>query len=321
MEEIALVLSSLAGACTAVAMDKIPRRRQKQAITINPAIEGQLHSLKIEKEILSKTITRLYNDGTVVSAVQRDRLLSRYQHQLGAISAKMEKLEAAVRYPDLGPVGDSLITLMDEKLSKLDQRLYEISSKMTTANTVQPVAQITQPQKILQPHPPTLKQQEQPKQVSQEKPKIGPKAEAIDEGTQIQKEKAPDPMPPIEISLPQRHVSVELSTLTKIPDRMPEFPAELIKPAQRHPDRPEIVAEPPRQTQMPQSIAPVEPAPLVPREEPTQGKPEHIEKKVHLPTPIKIPEEEKIEDDDNDLDKIKNEIMRALSKLEQAEVE
>lgn len=320
MEEIALVISSLAGACTAVAMDKIPKRKQKQAIIVNSAIEGQLHSLKIEKEILSKTIARLHNDGTVISAVQRDRLLSRYQHQLGVTSSKIEKLEVAVRYPDLGPVGDSLITLMDEKLSKLDQRLYEISSKMTTANIVQPATQIAQLQ-MVQPQPPTIKQHEQQKPVSQEKPRVEPKAEAIEEGVQIQKEKAPDPMPPIEISLPQRHVSVELSTLTKIPDRMPEFPTELIKTVQRHPDRPEAVAEPPRQTQIPQSIVPVEPTPLVPREERPQEKPEHIEKKVHLPTPIKILEEEKIEDDDNDLDKIKNEIMRALSKLEQAEVE
>ena len=32
----------------------------------------------------------------------------------------------------MGPVGDGLITLMDQKLSKLDDRLYELSSKMTS---------------------------------------------------------------------------------------------------------------------------------------------------------------------------------------------
>ena len=45
------------------------------------------------------------------------------------------------------------------------------------------------------------------------------------------------------------------------------------------------------------------------------------ERKIQLPTAIKIPEEEKLEDDDKDLDKIKSEIMKALSKLEQVEVE
>jgi len=36
---------------------------------------------------------------------------------------------------------------------------------------------------------------------------------------------------------------------------------------------------------------------------------------------VKIPEDEKLEDDDKDIDKIKSEIMKALSKLEQVEVE
>ena len=51
---------------------------------------------------------------------------------------KLEKLEEASKHPDLGPVGDGLITLMDQKLSKLDQRLYELSSKITSANVQVP---------------------------------------------------------------------------------------------------------------------------------------------------------------------------------------
>jgi hypothetical protein len=57
---------------------------------------------------------------------------------------------------------------------------------------------------------------------------------------------------------------------------------------------------------------------------PELPKPELVhepERKIQLPTAIKIPEEEKLEDDDKDLDKIKSEIMKALSKLEQVEVE
>ena len=59
MEQIALVVSSLAGACTAVALDKIPRRKQSKQFTVNSTIENQLHSLKIEREIITKTISRL----------------------------------------------------------------------------------------------------------------------------------------------------------------------------------------------------------------------------------------------------------------------
>ena len=62
----------------------------------------------------------------------------RYQHQLGTVITKIEKLETASKYPDLGPVGDSLISIMDNRLSQLDQRLHEISSKITVSTITQP---------------------------------------------------------------------------------------------------------------------------------------------------------------------------------------
>lgn len=310
MEEIALVLSSLAGACSAVALDKIPRHKyNKQAVTVNSAIENQLYSLRIEKEILTKTITRLQEESNL-SKVQRDKLLIRYQHQIGTIIAKMDKLETASRYPDLGPIGDSLITLMDDKLSKLDQKLHEISSKISL-RTIQPTvpAQSTQAVK-----------QEQPEQITQENPRI----EKVEIKTEIQKENVKS-MPLIEIPMPARHRSVELSTLTEIPNKMPEFPPEFIKSSQTL-ETTEVTAESVKEFLEPsQQIIPVEPIPPMPKEPVSIETPkliaEQVEKKVQLPAPIKIPEEEKIEDDDKDLDKIKSEIMKALSKLEQAEVE
>src|SRR5579885_171354 len=326
MEEIALAFSSLAGACTAVALDKIPRRRYKQTVTISSAVESQLHSLKIEREILTKTITRLHSEESNVSRIQRDKLLIRYQHQLGAISAKIEKLEMASKYADLGPIGDSLISLMDSKLSKMDQRLHEISSKITV-NATPSVVQTVQTAQIVQP---TVQQQvqqtkQETRQVVQEKPQIEktePKVEIKQERLEVPKEKIPEPLPPIDMHLPEKHVSVELSTLTTIPSKMPEFPVEFIKPTATI-ETPKSV-EPAPKIETPQLIVPVEPTPLVTKEPPVIQTPSpepSIEKKVQIPTPIKIPEEEKIEDDDKDLDKIKSEIMKALSKLEQVEVE
>ncbi|MDE1763438.1 MAG: hypothetical protein KGH88_04235 [Thaumarchaeota archaeon] len=315
MEEIALVFSSLAGACTAVALDKIPKRKYKQTVTVSSAVENQLHSLRIEKEILTKTITRLHNDDSSVSGVSRDKLLIRYQHQFGAISVKIEKLEVASRYPDLGPIGDSLITLMDSKLSKMDQRLHEISSKITI-NNVQPTVQIVSPQVQQQ----VQQAKQEPKQIVQERPQVEKEARIeIQKIAEIPKEKIPE-VPPVEMRLSEKHVSVELSTLTTIPNKMPEFPAEFIRPAS-------IIETPKVEpvVEAPKLIVPLEPAPLVPVEDvPVISAPKVepvVEKKIQLPTPMKIPDEEKIEDDDKDLDKIKSEIMRALSKLEQVEVE
>lgn len=323
MEEIALVFSSLAGACTAVALDKIPRRKYSKQATMNSAIENQLHSLRIEGEILTKTISRLHQEDSNITKVQRDKLLIRYQHQLGIIIAKTEKLETANKYPDLGPIGDSLITLMDNKLSKLDQRLHEISSKISVS-TIQSASQQTE----LVQSTEVVKQQEQPKQVVQERHRIEKteiKTEVQEDKIEVQKENIQTPMPPIEIPIPERRRSVELSTLTEIPSKMPEFPVEFIKPPQTQVETIRII-ESTKSPEPSQQIIPVEPSPLMPKEASVSieiPKPtvEQVEKKIQLPTPIKIPDEEKIENDDKDLDKIKSEIMKALSKLEQVEVE
>ena len=99
-------------------------------IGANEHIISQLHSLEVEKDILTKTISRLYDNDSDLNKIQRDRLLLRYQHQLGVIIAKIEKLEIVSKHPDLGPLGEGLITLMDQKLSHLDQRLYELTSRI-----------------------------------------------------------------------------------------------------------------------------------------------------------------------------------------------
>ena len=316
MEEIALVFSSLAGACTAVALDKVPKiKRNKQTPTVNSAIINQLHSLRMEKEILSKTITRLHQQESDVTRIQKDKLLLRYQHQLGTVITKIEKLEVASKYPDLGPVGDSLISLMDNKLSQLDQRLHEISSKITV-NT------ITQPKQAEKPTETIL---ESP-QVKKIEPKIEIQKEKIEvqEKKTVKSERTSEWSPPIEVPTYEKHRTVELSTLTEITSKIPQFPADLIRPVQVEPQIPQVITEPiiveePILVPHPNTHSITEEIlPEIPKPESVQ---QESERKIQLPTAIKIPEEEKMEDDDKDLDKIKSEIMKALSKLEQVEVE
>src|SRR5579883_1164945 len=303
MEEIVLAFSSIAGACTAVALDKIPKiKRSKHVPTINSAITSQLHSLRMEKEILSKTITRIHQQESDVNKIQKDKLLLRYQHQLGIIIAKIEKLEVASRYPDLGPVGDSLISLMDNKLSQLDQRLHEISSKITV-NTSQS-KQIEKPVQIIE----TLQEKKIEPRLDTHKEKT-----EIKEENSIKPERTPEWLPPMEVPIHEKHRTVELSTLTEITGKSPQFPAELIKPVQAEPQTPQIIEpkiEPVQTLKITESIVEeitvTVPQPIMqdtietlPEIKHDQIQPEP-ERKIQLPTPIKIPEEERLEDDDKD---------------------
>ncbi len=61
MQEIVLVLSSLVGVATAVAVRRMPKdKNQLLSLGTSSHIKNQINSLKIEKDILTKTIARLY---------------------------------------------------------------------------------------------------------------------------------------------------------------------------------------------------------------------------------------------------------------------
>lgn len=304
MQEIAILLSSIVGAFTAVAVKKFPKNKAGLvSLGANSQIRNQINSLRIEKEILTKTISRLYQNDVGVGKIQRDRLLSRYQHQLGIILVKIEKLEAASKHPDLGQVGEGLITLMDQKLSQLDRRLYELSSKITIANSQIPKVEEQKPESKLQ--------------------------ERYIDASKIQEKTEPQKIvPAIQLSTPMSK-SVELTTLTEISNKPQEFPFieqkttplkntiidEILKSKEKTDEKIEIIQasynpELKSETQKQEIIV-----------EQTQSiNPPQVEQNNQKPI-IKLPEEEKIEDDEDDLSRIKGEIMKALSRLEQAEVE
>ncbi len=267
------------------------------SIGANAHIKSQLNSLNIEKEILTKTISRLYQHEVELSKIQRDRLLIRYQHQLGIVLAKIEKLEAASKHPDLGPLGDGLITLMDQKLSQLDKRLYELTSKINIAN--------------IQIEENKLKTETPAKKVKEE-------AKNTEVISQIQKDVTKDTTSDIISPRP-----VEITTLTELPLKVSKFPLIEQKPRDI---QMEIIQE--RIDNQPQKVEDKGEV-LQTSNVSTNFEKSEISRQETLPTlieqkpkpTIKLPEEENIEDDDDDLDRIKGEILKTLSKLEQAEVE
>lgn len=304
MQEIAILLSSIVGAFTAIAVKKFPKNKAGLvSLGANSQIKNQINSLRIEKEILTKTISRLYQNDVGVGKIQRDRLLSRYQHQLGIILVKIEKLEAASKHPDLGQVGEGLITLMDQKLSQLDRRLYELSSKITISNSQIPKVEEQKPESKLQE-----------RYID---------ASKIQEKTELQKI-----VPAVQLSTPISK-SVELTTLTEISNKPQEFPFieqkttplkntiidEILKSKEKTDEKIEII----RTSYNPELKSETHKQEII--VEQTQSiNPPQVEQNNQKPT-IKLPEEEKIEDDEDDLTRIKGEIMKALSRLEQAEVE
>ena len=317
MQELVIFLSSIAGVCTAAAVKKFPKNKAGlMSLGANSQIKNQINSLSIEKDILTKTITRLYQNDVDLGKIQRDRLLSRYQHQLGIILAKIEKLDAASKHPDLGPVGEGLITLMDQKLSQLDNRLYELSSKITVANS--------QIQEVEEQKP----KEENKKEIKKEKsePQLQEKQIEIEKIKEKPQPQIVAPTVQYNAPLPK---SVELTTLTEISNIPSEFPFieqksippknaiidEILKPEDETLEKIEIIQAP-----FNQKVKPETPNQEIIPEQTQSINASQIEQSKPKLT-VNLPTEEKIEEDDDDLDRIKGEIRKALSKLDQAEVE
>ena len=315
MQEIVLILSSIAGVATAAAVRKMPRdKNQLLSIGASSHIKSQINSLKIEKDILTKTISRLYQAENEFPKIQKDKLLLKYQHQLGIILAKLEKLEQTSNHPDLGPVGDGLISLMDQKLSKLDDRLYELSSKMSNSKIQTP-------------------------EIKQEKEEIKQEIPKSNKGTFNFEKPKETKIDPIAIPPTKSRQSFELTTLTNISRTEPKFPLfekkEIVKPMpqpkiiQTELIKPkvEIVKEviQPKVEDKVEIIQSITPKPTFENKPDLNKEVAKITEHKALPEPE---QEQKVstidndfDDDTDDLDKIKGDIMRVLSKLDQAEVE
>ena len=101
---------------------------------IEYSIKNEANSLIIERDILTKTIFRVYQQDSHLTKVQRDKLLTRYQHQLAVVVSKIEELGNAMRDTGRNPLDEGLFAAMEQKLSRIDERVQEMSSKITSSN-------------------------------------------------------------------------------------------------------------------------------------------------------------------------------------------
>jgi len=314
--EIALVISSIAGAATAATINKFPKNKHKMPLLgATTHIRAQIDSLKIEKDILTKTISRLYQDSSDLSRIQRDKLLSKYQHQLGVILARIEKMEEASKYPDLGPLGDGLMSLMDQKLSALDKRLAEISSKISVASVQveKPEVKKEAPKAEVKPERPAEKQEIATQSIEEMIQSFAKPTKRFEITTLTEIPATPQIIPPVEIPVPQVQIQPEIKQQLVQPQTVAVPAKEIMQQVEE--------AVQPQTVQKPFITEPIDIEQKIRSEPPKlefrgEAKPEERKKPK-----INIPEPEEIEEDEDDLDSIKREIMKTLSKLEQAEVE
>jgi len=162
---------------------------------IEYSTKNEANSLIIERDILTKTIFRVYQGGANLTKIQRDKLLTRYQYQLGVVVTKIEELGNAMRNTGTNHSDEGLFAAMEQKLSRIDERLEEMSSRKTPSN----------------------KRAERHTQKNVQ--------------SSVQKNKKKSTYTP-DVKLGSNNYGpLEITTLTQIPNRLPEFFKKKFKPS------------------------------------------------------------------------------------------
>ncbi|MDI1495015.1 MAG: hypothetical protein K8823_321 [Cenarchaeum symbiont of Oopsacas minuta] len=295
MQELALLLTGLVGAASAVAFTKFPRDTSKlKLIGANPRIQREIAYMSVERDILVKTVSRLYQQNTVRDE-KRGRLLAKYQNQLGLVLARIEKLEIASKHPDMGPIGDGLVTLMDQKLSTLDKKLHEISSKISIAPTYSEARN----KKI---------------------------AQNLHKDPRIQVSKTVDVTPSEIPQSENNRQRVEITTLTSLAKRSQMYPPS--KPDLVEPTISQVASKDPYSPVLDAKPEIIQTSDIVPPKtnyvsDPikTESTKQDVLTKPSTDTKNFVPKVDADLDNTADLDKLKKDIMKTLEKLDQVEVE
>jgi hypothetical protein len=134
-----IAASTLAGAISAaliltrISRSKTSSLKKKHKRLIKPfsTTKAELQSLLFEKSLLSQSITRVYEasyEGKIDS-IERDRLLLKYKQQLDSYDKKIADLQSVVDITELVDMRNGLVSLLEGRITAIDQKLAEISNK------------------------------------------------------------------------------------------------------------------------------------------------------------------------------------------------
>jgi len=283
---------------------------------IEYGFKNEANSLIIERDILTKTIFRVYQQDSHLTEIQRDKLLTRYQHQLAVVVTKIEEIGKAMRHTGTNPLDEGLLAAMEQKLSRIDERLQEMSSKIAPSN----------------------KRTERQIQKS-----------ALNIQSSVQKNKKKSAYTSDMKLDSNNHMPLEITTLTQVPTELPEFFRKKLKPSvskiqhvePSYNEKAVKIVENVSKVKVTQSNVCEYPDCTNPKfsnkhcsvhTDPNAKESTNIEKKVVLSglevekvpqaeIDDGLPDDSNLEDDDVDVSEITKRIEKSLSSLDQAEVE
>jgi len=163
---------------------------------IDYGTKNEINTLVLEHDILTKTIFRLYQQDSHLTKIQRDKLLTRYQYQLGIITAKIKKLEEITTNRDTNTLEERLVSVIEQKFSNMDKKIQAALDSKNSSQIQRPKQKLTKSRK---------------EEYSGQKDEKN----AYSLGSELDSYK---------------HKPLEITTLSEVPSKIPEFFQSSFKP-------------------------------------------------------------------------------------------
>jgi hypothetical protein len=163
---------------------------------IDYGAKNEINTLVLEHDILTKTIFRLYQQDSQLTKTQRDKLLTRYQYQLGIITGKIKKLEEIITNKDANTLEERLVSVIEQKFSNMDKKIQAALDSKNSSQIQRPKQKLTKSRK---------------EEYSGQKDEKN----AYSLGSELDSYK---------------HKPLEITTLSEVPSKIPEFFQSNFKP-------------------------------------------------------------------------------------------
>jgi len=163
---------------------------------IDYGAKNEINTLVLEHDILTKTIFRLYQQDSQLTKIQRDKLLTRYQYQLGIITAKIKKLGEIITNKDANTLEERLVSVIEQKFSNMDKKIQAAIDSKNSSQIQHPKQKSTKSRK---------------EEYSGQKDEKN----AYSLGSELDSYK---------------HKPLEITTLSEVPSKIPEFFQSNFKP-------------------------------------------------------------------------------------------
>ena len=102
-------------------------------------LEDNIKLYKFEKDLASSAIERILTaaKNKTIDNFEKDRLLLKYRDQLNKLNIKMEKIQSEIDVTKLIDLRNDLASLLDNKISDIDEKIKEINTKLGGFQTYQ----------------------------------------------------------------------------------------------------------------------------------------------------------------------------------------